>query len=275
MSATFRAAVVQLRTGIDPARNRAHISEHVRAAAAAGASLVATPEGSNLLQRDKSVFQTTAPLVDDTEEHAFWSDLAKELAITLLAGSCVFRRAGGKAANRSLLFGPDGAEIARYDKIHLFDVNLGIGQESRESATYDPGEAAVLAQTPAGKIGLTICYDLRFPHLYRQLAQAGAELLAIPAAFTRPTGEAHWEVLMRTRAIETGAYVLAPAQGGQHEDGRQTWGRSLIVDPWGRLIAHLDHDEPGFAIAEIDLAQVQEARAKIPAWSLNQPFAAP
>ncbi len=273
--APFKAAVVQLRTGVNPARNRDHIEEHVRAAAAAGARLIATPEGSNLLQRDKAVFATIAPLVDDPETHAFWSGLAADLGVTLLAGSCVFRRAEGKAANRSLLFGPDGAEIARYDKIHLFDVNLGVGQESRESATYDAGEAAVLAQTPVGRLGLTICYDLRFPHLYRALAQAGAEVIAIPAAFTRPTGEAHWDVLMRARAIETGAYVLAPAQGGQHEDGRQTWGRSLIVDPWGAIAAHLPHDEPGFAIAEIDLSQVREARAKIPAWGLNKPFSAP
>ncbi len=273
--ARFKAAVVQLRTGTDPARNRDHVESHVRAAAAAGATLIATPEGSNLLQRDKAVFAQVAPLVDDAETHAFWSGLAADLGVTLLAGSCVFRRPGGKAANRSLLFGPDGAELARYDKIHLFDVNLGVGQESRESATYDPGAAAVLAETPVGRLGLTICYDLRFPHLYRALAQAGAEILAIPAAFTRPTGVAHWEVLMRARAIETGAYVLAPAQGGTHEDGRQTWGRSLIVDPWGAIAAGLDHDEPGFAIAEIDLARVHAARASIPAWGLDQPFAAP
>jgi len=271
----FKAAIVQLRTGTDVDANHAHAAALIRDAAKAGARFVATPEGSNILQRDRAKFVTDAPFEASDPSGPFFAALAAELGITLLIGSIVLNRPDGKGPNRSLLFGPDGREIARYDKIHLFDVNLGLGQESRESDAYLRGETAILADTDVGKIGLTICYDMRFPHLYRQLAQAGAEILAIPAAFTRPTGEAHWEVLLRARAIETGAWVIAPAQGGKHDDGRGTWGHSLIIDPWGRIVAHLDHDEPGFALAEIDLEAVAEARRKIPAWNYSPPYAAP
>jgi predicted amidohydrolase len=275
MGRTVRAAVIQTRTGTDPAANLRALADQVRAAAADGAALIATPEGSNLLQRDKARFAEVAPLVDDREVLAGYGALARETGATLLIGSAVMRRAAGKAANRSLLFGPDGALIASYDKIHLFDVFIGLGNESRESLNYAPGDRAVAADTPAGRIGMTICYDLRFPHLYRQLARAGAEIMAIPAAFTVPTGRAHWEILMRARAIETGSYVLAPAQGGLHEDGRSTWGRSLIIDPWGVIVASLDHDEPGMAIADLDLDLVQETRAKMPAWGFDAEYAGP
>lgn len=275
MGRTVRAAVIQTRTGTDPAANLRALADQVRAAAADGAALIATPEGSNLLQRDKARFAEVAPLVDDREVLAGYGALARETGATLLIGSAVMRRAAGKAANRSLLFGPDGALIASYDKIHLFDVFIGLGNESRESLNYAPGDRAVAADTPAGRIGMTICYDLRFPHLYRQLARAGAEIMAIPAAFTVPTGRAHWEILMRARAIETGSYVLAPAQGGLHEDGRSTWGRSLIIDPWGVVVASLDHDEPGMAIADLDLDFVHETRAKMPAWGFDAEYAGP
>lgn len=275
MARPVRAAVIQTRTGIDAAENLARLADQVRGAAADGATLIATPEGSNLLQRDKARFAQDAPLVDDPELIAAYGALARETGATLLIGSAVMRRAEGKAANRSLLFGPDGGLIAAYDKIHLFDVFIGLGNESRESLTYAPGDRAVVADTPAGRIGLTICYDLRFPHLYRQLARAGAEIMAIPAAFTVPTGKAHWETLMRARAIETGSYVLAPAQGGLHADGRSTWGRSLIIDPWGVVIAGLDHDEPGVAVADLDLDLVAETRAKMPAWGFDAEYAGP
>lgn len=275
MARPVRAAVIQTRTGTDPAANLRALGDQVRAAADAGATLIATPEGSNLLQRDKARFSEVAPLVDDPGVIAAYGALAHETGATLLIGSAVMRRTEGKAANRSLLFGPDGGLIAQYDKIHLFDVFIGLGNESRESLNYAPGDRAVVADSSAGRIGMTICYDLRFPHLYRQLARAGAEIMAIPAAFTVPTGRAHWEILMRARAIETGSYVLAPAQGGSHEDGRSTWGRSLIIDPWGVVIAGLDHDEPGMALADLDLDIVQETRAKMPAWGFDAEYARP
>lgn len=273
----LRAAAVQCRTPADAAAGWAHLEPLIRAAAARGATLVATPEGSNLLQRDRAAFARAVPAADDPTVLARPSALARELGITLLVGSVLVQRAaGGRAANRTLLFGPDGALLAQYDKIHLFDVSLGgLGQETRESDSYHPGSQAVVADTPAGRLGLTICYDLRFPLLYRQLAQAGAGILVVPAAFTRPTGEAHWEVLLRARAIETGSYVIAPAQGGLHEDGRTTYGHSLIVGPWGDVLARLDHDAPGLVVADLDPAAVAEARRRIPAWSLEAGWAPP
>lgn len=277
MARQIRAAVVQTRTPATADAGWAHLEPLVRAAAAKGATLVATPEGSNLLQRDRALFDQAVPTEADPTVTGRPAALARELGITLLVGSVLVARAAGeKAANRSLLFGPDGALLASYDKIHLFDVNLGgLGQETRESNSYRPGSTAVVAQTPAGRLGLTICYDLRFPHLYRALAQAGAEILTVPAAFTRPTGEAHWEVLLRARAIETGSFLLAPAQGGIHADGRETHGHSMIIGPWGEILALHDGREPGIAIADINLDAVTEARRRIPAWQLEQPFTAP
>ncbi len=277
MARQVRAAVVQTRTPATADAGWAHLEPLVRAAAAQGATLVATPEGSNLLQRDRALFDLAVPTEADPTVTGQPAALARELGITLLVGSVLVARAAGeKAANRSLLFGPDGALLASYDKIHLFDVNLGgLGQETRESNSYRPGAAAVVADTPAGKLGLTICYDLRFPHLYRSLAQAGAEILTVPAAFTRPTGEAHWEVLLRARAIETGSFILAPAQGGVHADGRETYGHSMIIGPWGDVLALHHGQEPGIAIANINLDAVTEARRRIPAWQLEQPFTPP
>lgn len=277
MARQVRAAVVQTRTPATADAGWAHLEPLVRAAAAQGATLVATPEGSNLLQRDRGLFDQAVPTEADPAVTGQPAALARELGITLLVGSVlVARSAGEKAANRSLLFGPDGALLASYDKIHLFDVNLGgLGQETRESNSYRPGAAGVVADTPAGKLGLTICYDLRFPHLYRSLAQAGAEILTVPAAFTRPTGEAHWEVLLRARAIETGSFILAPAQGGVHADGRETYGHSMIIGPWGEVLALHHGQEPGIAIADINLDAVTEARRRIPAWQLEQPFTPP
>lgn len=277
MAGMLRAAVVQTCTPATPGAGLAHAAPLVRSAAAAGARLIVTPEGSNLLQRDRAVFAHAAPAVDDPAALAGWAALAGELRVTLVAGSLLLRTPGGKAVNRCHVFGPDGSVLAHYDKIHLFDVNLGpgAGGETRESEAYEAGAAARVAATPEGPVGLTICYDLRFPALFRQLAQAGAGLITLPAAFTRPTGAAHWDILVRARAIETGAFVLAAAQGGRHEDGRETWGHSMIIGPWGDVRAHLDHDEPGFAVADLDLADVAAARAKVPAWSLDRPWAPP
>ena len=201
--------------------------------------------------------------------------LAAELGVWLLIGSAIVRSArdgDARAANRSLLVGAGGAIVARYDKLHVFDVDLPNGERYRESATVRPGDGAAVADTPWGRLGLTICYDIRFPHLHRQLAQAGASMIAVPAAFTAPTGEAHWETLLRARAIETGAFVLAPAQGGLHEDGRRTWGRSTLVGPWGEIIARADHDEPCVLHAKLDMEAVAKARAAIPSLTHDREF---
>ena len=190
--------------------------------------------------------------------------LSAELGIFLHVGSTAILRPDGKIANRALLFSPDGALLARYDKIHMFDVDLDNGESWRESAAYEAGEMAVVTDIGVAKLGLAICYDLRFPQLFRAEALAGADVLTVPAAFTRQTGQAHWHLLLRARAIENGAFVIAAAQGGVHEDGRETFGHSLIVDPWGKIIAEADHDEPGVIVAEIDTALSAEARKKIP-----------
>lgn len=262
---TLRTACVQMRSGTEPAANIEAAAALIREAAAAGATFIATPEMTNLLDIRPGM---SRPKVRREAEDAglpVLRALASELGVTLLIGSlAVALEEETRFANRSFLIGPDGGLLARYDKIHMFDVEVGDGQNYRESQAYRPGEAAVLAAAPFGRIGLTICYDVRFPHLYRRLAQAGAEILTIPAAFTRVTGEAHWHVLVRARAIETGSFVVAPAQGGRHEDGRETFGHSMIVSPWGEILAEAPGDEPGLVMATIDLAAVAAARARIP-----------
>ncbi len=272
----LRAAAIQLRSGIEPEANRAQATPLLREAAAAGARLIATPECTTRLDgRRERLMAAVGPEKDDPELKA-WSRSAQELGVWLLLGSAPIASGAGKVFNRSFLFDPDGRVAARYDKINLFDVDLDGGESYRESATFEGGDAAVVATGPMdAKLGLTICYDLRFPGLYGALARAGAEVIAAPAAFTVPTGQAHWETLLRARAIETAAFVIAPAQGGHHEDGRNTWGRSTIVDPWGKVIAKLDHDEPGFIVADLDLDQVTSARAKIPAWRGGRNFIGP
>ncbi|CAN5347729.1 carbon-nitrogen hydrolase family protein [soil metagenome] len=252
----------------------AHVAPLVREAAAGGAALILTPEATNVLQRDRAKL---LPMLTDLEGDpavAGLRALAAELRVELLIGSALVRDGDGYA-NRSLLIAADVSIAASYDKIHMFDVDLPTGESVRESAVYTPGAAACVVDTSAGRLGLTVCYDLRFAHLFRSLAKAGAEVIAVPAAFTRPTGEAHWEVLLRARAIETGAFVLAPAQGGFHEDGRGTWGRSLVVDPWGAVIAKLDHDEPGVLFADLDLAAVARARHAVPALANDRTYAEP
>jgi predicted amidohydrolase len=271
----MKIALVQTRTPATPEAARDHVLPLVREAAAAGAELIATPEGVNLLQRDKD---RLAPLLRPLEEDLVVQALreaARDLGVTVLAGSALVRRADGKAANRQALIAPSGEITATYDKLHMFDVDLPNGETARESAVYEPGDRAVTAEAAGAKLGLTICYDVRFPALYRALALAGAEVMTVPAAFTRPTGKAHWEVLLRARAIETGSFVLAPAQGGHHEDGRGTWGHSLVVSPWGEVLAHLDHDEPGVLLAELDLTAAAKARQAIPALINARPFQGP
>jgi predicted amidohydrolase len=261
---SFRAGLVQLCSGTDMARNLAAASALVREAAAQGARYVLTPEVSNLVEDDKE--RTRAIVMPEEKDFsvAGYSSLAAELGIWLHAGSLALRAEDGRAVNRSLLFAPDGRVAARYDKIHLFDVTLPSGQEIRESNSFAPGSEAVTADLPWGRLGLSICYDMRFPLLYNRLAQAGASFLAVPAAFTVPTGRAHWHVLLRARAIETGSFVLAAAQGGAHECGRHTFGHSLAVNPWGEILAEAGTD-PGVLLADIDEDQVARDRSRIPA----------
>ncbi len=276
MTRKLRVAAIQLRSGIEPAANRAHAMPLLREAAVAGARFIATPENTLRLDRDRArMLGAVGPEEGDAELKA-WGRAAQELGVWLLLGSGAIATGDGKVFNRSFMFNPDGKIVARYDKINLFDVTLGGGEDYRESDTVEGGAQAVVIDGPMNaKIGLTICYDLRFAPLYSALARAGAEIIAVPAAFTVPTGRAHWETLLRARAIETAAFVIAPAQGGRHEDGRATWGHSMIIDPWGKVLAQLDHDEPGLIIADLDLDEVAASRAKIPAWQGGRDFAGP
>ncbi|RUU74831.1 carbon-nitrogen hydrolase family protein [Mesorhizobium sp. M7A.F.Ca.MR.362.00.0.0] len=260
----FKAAAIQMRSGESPERNAVDLERLVREAASQGATYIQTPEMTGALIRDK---EARAALFTSEDKDIVVSTarrLARELGVFLHIGSTAILRADGKLANRALLFGPDGAALATYDKIHMFDVDLDNGESWRESAAYEPGTEAVVTEIEGAKLGFAVCYDLRFPQLFRAEALAGADLLSVPAAFTRQTGEAHWHVLLRARAIENGAYVVAAAQGGLHEDGRETYGHSLIVDPWGRIIAEAAHDAPDVIVAEIDPAQSLAARKKIP-----------
>ncbi len=271
----MRVGLVQLRTPADQAAALAQAEPLVREAAAAGAELVATPEGTNILQRNReALFEKIQPMERDPAVIGL-TRLAEELGVWLLIGSALVRRPDGQCANRSILVRPDGAVAATYDKLHMFDVDLPTGERIRESASYTPGDKAVVIPAAGAQLGLTICYDLRFPKLHNALAKAGAQVLTTPAAFTQPTGKAHWEVLLRARAIETGAFMIAPAQGGAHEDGRATYGHSLIVAPWGEVIAHADHDEPAVLVADLDLAEVAKARQAIPALANERPFTGP
>jgi predicted amidohydrolase len=271
----MRIALIQTRTPANQAAALDALVPQIRAAAGSGAKLILTPEGSNLLERNRERLQERLALEEDDVVACGLRELARDLRVEILIGSVLVRRGDGSFANRCLMIGDDGGVVARYDKIHMFDVNLPTGEEIRESRTYRPGAAAVLAPSAAGLLGLTICYDLRFPQLYRSLAMAGAEILTVPAAFTKPTGEAHWEVLLRARAIETGAFVLAPAQGGLHEDGRRTFGRTLAVSPWGVVIGRLDHDDEGVLMVDIDRLEVAKARSAIPSLVNGQAFEAP
>lgn len=267
---TLTIALAQMTSGVDPAANLAAIADAAQAAATAGASMLFLPEMAVLLDRDRARSSAHVVREGDSDWPAALAAIARHHGLWLHAGSAPFLAddGGQRRVNRTLLFAPDGSLAARYDKIHLFDVDLPTGESWRESALYQGGGALVVAPCPAGPVGLTICYDLRFPELYAALVANGARVLAIPAAFTAPTGAAHWHVLMRARAIETACFVVAAAQGGQHDDGRQTYGHSLVIDPWGRVVAeaHDGPDGPGaqLLLAELDLAEVDRARAAIP-----------
>ncbi|MEZ5953241.1 MAG: carbon-nitrogen hydrolase family protein [Hyphomonas sp.] len=270
---TLTAACIQMRSGTEVAPNVAAASALIREAAGQGATFIATPEMTNLLDIRPGMARPKIVAEADDVTLKSLRALTAELGVTLLIGSlAVALPDEERFANRSFLIGPDGNILARYDKIHMFDVEVGDGQSYRESRAYRPGTEAVLATAPFGKVGVTICYDVRFPHLYRRLAQAGADILIVPAAFTRVTGEAHWHVLLRARAIETGCFVVAPAQGGRHEDGRETFGHSLIVSPWGEVLAEAAHAEPGIILAELDLDAVTKARGRIPSLGNDREF---
>lgn len=273
MANRLRVALLQMRSGIDPRANRADASAQMRQAASGGARLVASPEMTTRLDRDRARMLAAVEAEDVEAETRAWGRLAREHGLWLLLGSMAVWAGNKRVYNRSFLFSPDGDIRARYDKINLFDVTLSQGESYKESEAVMPGDA-LITQPIAGDavLGLTICYDVRFAELFGALARAGANVIAVPSAFTRPTGQAHWEVLLRARAIETGAFILAPAQGGLHEDGRATWGHSMIISPWGEVIAKLDHDEPGVLMADLDLDQCAAARTRIPAWRGGRTF---
>lgn len=266
----FIAACAQMRSGRDPARNRDTAVALIREAAEHGALYVQTPEMTSLVERDRaSLFDKIHSEGQDPTLEAL-RDVARERGLIVHVGSMAIR-VGDKVANRAFLIGRNGEIVATYDKIHLFDVDLPNGETWRESSIYSGGDRAVLAETPFGYLGLTICYDVRFPALYRALAESGASFLTAPACFTRQTGEAHWHVLHRARATETGSFMISAAQGGVHDDGRETFGHSLIVDPWGRVLAE-GGAEPGLIMAEIDAALVADARTRIPVLRHSRPF---
>jgi deaminated glutathione amidase len=270
-ASTFKAALVQMRASLDPAANLAAGIKLIGEAKAAGADYVQTPEMTNIMEvKRERLFAAIVPEEKDASLAAY-RELARKLAIYLHVGSLAIKLSDDKAANRSFLIDRAGEIVARYDKIHMFDVDLPNGESYRESRNYRPGDLAVAVDLPWGRLGLTVCYDLRFPALYRALAEAGSSFLAIPSAFTQVTGEAHWHVLMRARAIENGCYVLAAAQGGKHENGRATYGHSLVVDPWGRIRAE-GGTEPGMVIAEIDPAEVAAARSRVPSLQHGRRF---
>ncbi len=268
---TFRVGLIQMRSGRTPQANMDAAAQFIGEAKTGGADYVQTPEMTNIMEisREK-LFATIVPEENDTTLATF-RELARALGIFVHVGSLAIKASSDKAVNRSFLIDRRGDIAARYDKIHMFDVDLKGGESYRESRSYRPGDLAVLTDLPWGRLGLTICYDLRFPALYRALAEAGATLLAIPSAFTRQTGEAHWHVLMRARAIENGCFVLAAAQGGTHENGRETFGHSLVVDPWGRILAE-GGTEPGVVFADIDPAEVSVARGRIPSLQHGRRF---
>jgi len=271
----MKIAAIQMQSGLDPDANLAALEPLLAEAAEAGASYALTPEVTMIFPESRDQLRSVAAPFENHPQLAQVGVLARQHGMYVHIGSLPIPLDDGRFANRSVLFGPDGAMVAQYDKIHLFDADIAGLNAYRESATYKGGERAVTAPLGDFTLGFSICYDMRFPRLYNALANAGANLLAVPAAFTVPTGQAHWHVLLRARAIETGSYVIAAAQGGQHANGRATYGHSLIIDPWGKIIAELDHDRPGVLLADIDPPMVAEARQRVPALANARDFAAP
>ena len=267
----FRAACIQITAGPEPETNLDSVDVLIRQAAAEGAGLVLTPETTDMMAHNRREALSRAQPEASHRGVARLGALAGELRLWLSVGSLVVRVSGERLANRSFLFDPRGRIAARYDKIHMFDVEIPDGTSYRESRSYRPGQRTVMADLPWGRLGLTICYDLRFPQLYRTLARAGADFLIVPSAFTRYTGQAHWELLLRARAIETGCFVFAAAQCGDHESGRKTYGHSLIVDPWGQVLAD-GGAAPGVVSAYVDPAAVTHARGMIPSLAHGRPY---
>jgi len=267
-----RIALFQSNTGIDPAANASALSDAIREAAEGGAEMLFTPEMSGLLDRDSARAAKSLRSEDEDEVLAACREAAKQHGIWLHIGSLAVLVDGGKVANRGFVIDREGNIRARYDKIHLFDVDLPTGESWRESNVYSAGAGVVLVNgTPIGKLGLTICYDLRFPGLFARLAEADADVISVPAAFTVPTGRAHWHVLLRARAIEAGLFVVAAAQVGRHEDGRQTFGHSLVIDPWGEVLLDMGEDK-GVGFADVDLARISDVRSRIPALNHRRPI---
>jgi predicted amidohydrolase len=272
---SVKAACIQVNASNDMDANIQAAAALACDARAAGAELVVMPENVSMMEWGRSNILAKAQPEESHKALASFKELARETGLWLHTGSLsVLLEEGDKVANRSYLLSPEGEVTAQYDKIHMFDVDLGNGEVYRESATFAPGREAVLAETPWAPIGLTVCYDLRFPQLYRSLAQAGAQILTVPAAFTRVTGKAHWHVLLRARAIETGSFVLAAAQCGEHAGGRQTYGHALIVSPWGTILADAG-EQPGYIMATLNLDEVAEARGKVPSLQHDRAFIRP
>lgn len=269
--ATFKAAMIQMRSGLVPSANLSDAMRLIGEAKAAGADYVQTPEMTNIMEVKRDRLFATIMEEDADTTLAALREQARKLGLYIHVGSMAIKIAPEKAANRGFLITPKGEIAARYDKIHMFDVDLEHGESYRESNNYRAGDIAITADLPWGRLGLSVCYDLRFPALYRALAEAGSTMLAIPSAFTQQTGEAHWHILMRARAIENTCFVMAAAQGGKHDNGRSTFGHSLIVDPWGRILAE-GGSEPGIIMAEIDHAVVAEARARMPSLQHGRRF---
>jgi predicted amidohydrolase len=263
MSAKLTAACIQMRGKCDPFENLHDAVQMIREAAKAGATYIQTPEISNIVNRDRPALLAAIRTEAEDPMLASLRKLATELGVTLHIGSLAIKN-GDKIANRAFVIGSDGGLLARYDKLHLFDVDLPNGETWRESNTFTGGVEAVAVDLPFGRLGVAICYDVRFPYLFRALADAGCSILSAPACFTKQTGEAHWSVLQRARAIENGAFMISAAQAGLHEDGRETYGHSIIVDPWGKVLAEAG-SEPGIILAELDMAAVADARNRIPA----------
>ena len=270
-TSAFKAAMIQMRSGLTPSANIDAAARMIGEAKSAGADYVQTPEMTNVLAANRTQLFSVAVAEEADASLAILRELARKLGIYIHIGSLAIKISPDRAANRGFLIDPKGEIAARYDKIHMFDVDLEGGESYRESRTYSPGEQAVLADLPWGRLGITICYDLRFPALYRALAEAGATMLTVPSAFTVPTGEAHWHVLNRARAIENGSFLFAAAQCGKHESKRETYGHSLIVDPWGCILAE-GGAEPGVVMAEIDLGEVAKARGRIPSLQHGRRF---
>jgi predicted amidohydrolase len=272
----MKIALFQARSGIDPAANAEDLTKAVREAAAGGAKMLFTPEMSGLIDQDRARASQHLASEEQDPVLAAVREAARENGIWVHLGSLALTGGeGGRLANRGFLIDDSGEIRARYDKIHLFDVDLDTGESWRESAAYAPGEAAVVAETPIGRLGLSICYDLRFSGLYAALSAAGAEAIAIPAAFTVPTGEAHWHVLIQARAIESACFAIAAAQCGAHEDGRRTYGHSLVVDPWGRVLLDMGDAEKEVGFADLDPSLLAEVRRRLPVLNHRREFTAP